>query len=68
MRGRAIAEREREVLPTVDEPVEAEHTGVGRIPVGEPQRQLDLGADRRRRESHQHPFPRSASWNRDERA
>ncbi len=48
MRSRAIAEREREVLPTVDEPVEAEHTRVGRIPVGEPQGQLDAGADRRR--------------------
>ena len=68
MKGRRIAEREREVLETVDEPVEAEHLGVGCIPVGKPQGQLNLRADRRRWESHQHPFPRSASWNRDERA
>ena len=67
MGGSAIAEREGEVLPAVDEPVEAEHPSVRRVPVGEPQGQLDLGADRRRRESRQHPVAHR-SWNRDERA
>jgi hypothetical protein len=36
-KGRRIAEREREMLQTVDEPVEADHLGVGCIPVGKPQ-------------------------------
>src|SRR4051794_17162085 len=46
-RRQAGAEREREVLPTVDEPVEAEGPRVRHVSVRESQRQLDLGADRR---------------------
>ena len=68
LEGGAIAEGEREVLPVVDEPVEGEDSSIRRISVCEPQGQLDPGADRRRWEPRQHPLPRSASWNRDERA
>jgi hypothetical protein len=35
--GHAIAEREREVLTAVDEPIETEHPSVGGVPVGEPE-------------------------------
>jgi hypothetical protein len=45
-----VAEAERDVFPAVDQPVERQHTGSGRIPVGEAQRHGDLAPDRRRRE------------------
>jgi hypothetical protein len=45
MRSRAIAQRERKVLAAVDEPVEAEYPSVGGVSVGEPKRQLHLGAN-----------------------
>ncbi len=58
--GDVIAQREGEVLTPVDEPVEAEDPGVRRVPVGEPQGQRDLRADRRGGRSQRHPLPRSA--------
>ena len=66
MGGSAIAEGEGEVLPVVYEPVEGEDPSIRGISVCETERELDLSADRRRRELRQHPVPRS--WNRDERA
>ena len=46
--GDPIAQPEGEVLLTVDQAVEAEHPGGRGVPVGEPQGQRHLGADRRR--------------------
>src|SRR5262249_7935526 len=68
MRGRAIAERECEVLPAVGRPVEAEPRGVGRVPVGELQGQLDLGADRGGEGWHGFRLVAHRSPNLDERA
>ena len=66
--GGQVAQPECQMLPAVDETVEAEHPCLRDIAVGETQRHGDLRADRRGGHLHQHrPVPQSSS-NRDERA